>query len=654
MSKLKHALAAARNGWHVFPTHNMQEGRCSCGLANDAPKHSPGKHPRTKHGKDDATTDEAQIRKWWKQWPNANIGGRCDGVVVFDVDVRNGKRGMKTLVKLEQDHGKLKRALVQRTGSGGLHIVFAARDGVEYPGKAGEHIEIKAGASGYILLPGSDHESGGTYHWEVGDGDTSELPMAPKWIEKGATLSGASDLMTEYRNTPREELSRKDVKAILNALPDSYLESYSDWYSVVQALHHQYQGDADGRELLRWFSKGWSGYAKNPKKSDAEIEEKWRELNSKSRDADPVTIGTLIHAAGGWDEINRKKSKHTRGLQFYGENGDYDSLPPAFDFIPGTLTDNSIAFIYGAPESGKSFYALHLLCCTALGRPVFGLEVTKRRGLYVSLEGEGGIKSRLKAWCALNGVDALPILYALGSFDILDDDQRAALIDFMRKHEIQFVVIDTLAKAMVGADESTAKEMGPVIDALHQIMQATHACVVAITHTGKDATAGIRGWSGQLGAADTTIEVTAACGPHESPSLDTPRTAQVRKQKDVTRAAPVGFKLTMKETDVRNARGEKVWAPAVDEVERFTDTEIVAIKAKALAPSERTAIEALARPLKRMGYLTRDETVKELKARGWGPDNDESWERTFRRVMKALERKGLIGSGKDRSYVLSL
>jgi hypothetical protein len=37
-------------------------------------------------GKDEATTDELQIRKWWAQWPFALVGGRCDGKVVLDCD----------------------------------------------------------------------------------------------------------------------------------------------------------------------------------------------------------------------------------------------------------------------------------------------------------------------------------------------------------------------------------------------------------------------------------------------------------------------------------------------------------------------------------------------------------------------------------------
>src|SRR5258708_4431274 len=55
-SPLEYALAYARVGFAVFPCRPR------------------GKEPITKHGFKDATRDEAQIRKWWTRWPDANIG----------------------------------------------------------------------------------------------------------------------------------------------------------------------------------------------------------------------------------------------------------------------------------------------------------------------------------------------------------------------------------------------------------------------------------------------------------------------------------------------------------------------------------------------------------------------------------------------------
>src|SRR5947209_18345660 len=99
---LEAALAYARRGWAVFPTHTMRGDRCSCGSNGCT---SPAKHPHTKQGLKEATTDEAQIREWWKRWRDANVGvatGETSGFVVLDVD---GQSGEQTLEAVEVEVG---------------------------------------------------------------------------------------------------------------------------------------------------------------------------------------------------------------------------------------------------------------------------------------------------------------------------------------------------------------------------------------------------------------------------------------------------------------------------------------------------------------------------------------------------------------------
>lgn len=71
------ALRYAESGFAVIPLHSITEGQCTCGRADCA---SPGKHPRTKSGLKDATTDANQIEQWWSRWPNANLGLSTDPV----------------------------------------------------------------------------------------------------------------------------------------------------------------------------------------------------------------------------------------------------------------------------------------------------------------------------------------------------------------------------------------------------------------------------------------------------------------------------------------------------------------------------------------------------------------------------------------------
>ena len=51
--------------------------------------------PLTERGFKQASTDAEQIQRWWKRWPHAEIGWAVPaGVVVVDLDEKNGKRGL--------------------------------------------------------------------------------------------------------------------------------------------------------------------------------------------------------------------------------------------------------------------------------------------------------------------------------------------------------------------------------------------------------------------------------------------------------------------------------------------------------------------------------------------------------------------------------
>src|SRR5574340_1433480 len=103
-SNLEWALDYAAKGFPVFPCYRvLRDGRCSC-KAKDCKR--IGKHPTTRNGVLDATTDADQIQRWWGAMPNANIGVATghelpDGglliVVDVDTDTKKGKQGAASL-----------------------------------------------------------------------------------------------------------------------------------------------------------------------------------------------------------------------------------------------------------------------------------------------------------------------------------------------------------------------------------------------------------------------------------------------------------------------------------------------------------------------------------------------------------------------------
>lgn len=206
--RLAAALEYAAQGIAVFPLHTpSSDGSCSCRNADCG---SVGKHPRTPNGVKDATTDAEQIRRWWTQWPEANIGiatGAGSDLVVIDVD---GDEGEESLRRLTARHGPLPATRTAKTGRG-RHLYFK-HPGGKVKSKAPmsrdcPHVDSR-GDGGYVVAPPSLHVSGARY---VADETMPmELAAAPTWLV--AAINGAeptrSDREHGAANDPIAEGSR--------------------------------------------------------------------------------------------------------------------------------------------------------------------------------------------------------------------------------------------------------------------------------------------------------------------------------------------------------------------------------------------------------------------------------------------------------------
>lgn len=192
------------------------------------------------------------------------------------------------------------------------------------------------------------------------------------------------------------------------------------------------------------------------------------------------------------------------------------SLPDPEPLIADTLDQGTVALLYGKWATCKTFIALDWSASIATGRAWQGRATEKRRVLYVAAEGAFGMKSRVDAWetgwhTTIVGDDfeILPRPVNLTSpADVVD---LAALIDW---RGYGFIVFDTLARCMVGADENSAKDCGLVVDRLTMLRERTPAgrgAVLAVHHTGKDGKT-FRGSSVFEAGADTVYAVSADGG----------------------------------------------------------------------------------------------------------------------------------------------
>ena len=99
-----------------------------------------------------ATTDEKLINFWFDYDANINVGIAChtSGLVVFDIDYRNGGE------LLEQ----FEPTYTVQTGDG-LHLYYATNKDNVYRGKLADGIDIKY--KGYVAAAPSLHPSGARY-----------------------------------------------------------------------------------------------------------------------------------------------------------------------------------------------------------------------------------------------------------------------------------------------------------------------------------------------------------------------------------------------------------------------------------------------------------------------------------------------------------
>ena len=152
------ALLYAKHGIPVLPLHGIRNRRCTCGTYCGE---AAGAHPRVLGGFRAATINLSQIRRYWRQWPDANIGiatGAASGLAVVTVQ---GDLGAAPLSWLVAQFRPLPRVPTAKTPHG-LSLYFKHCGELSHALPDG--IEVHAAAS-FAIAPPSRHVSGHAYEW---------------------------------------------------------------------------------------------------------------------------------------------------------------------------------------------------------------------------------------------------------------------------------------------------------------------------------------------------------------------------------------------------------------------------------------------------------------------------------------------------------
>jgi hypothetical protein len=180
-------------------------------------------------------------------------------------------------------------------------------------------------------------------------------------------------------------------------------------------------------------------------------------------------------------------------------------VPPPRSLVGDLLQLDSLAAIYGQPGSCKSLLALDIGLSVSTRRRWCGKDVVDGPVLYVVAEDTPGMGQRARAWRSRHE-HLGNVHWLLQRVPLLEDTAIDELCDIVAEVAPALVVIDTLAKCMVGVEESSTREMGLAVDGLDRLRAVTNSCVCVVHHGGKDASRGMRGSNVLLAAADTTVE----------------------------------------------------------------------------------------------------------------------------------------------------
>jgi hypothetical protein len=322
-SKLEAALTYASWGWPVFPLVPLR------------------KNPATENGFYNATTDTNQIKAWWAQNPEYNIGiptGEVSGIVVFDIDPRNG--GDDSWSTFQHELGNVPdESICQLTAGGGQHYVAKWYDGLKSckprPGidflSTGNYFV----ASPSFVIPTKDGtiESARTYEWEA----------------SGDPLDGAIPF-----SIPEPWRVALAVKKVISNASDSPLICGSRNVGLTAMGGLMRHGGFSGAEIYAALSKANEDRCEIAL-PDSEIRQIAQSVARYTPDHDVGASAALGDAAA--ESILSDQPKHPLMVFVH---YDLDNIPPT-EYVLDGIMEAGVVLVVGSAASGKTTQLLPLL-----------------------------------------------------------------------------------------------------------------------------------------------------------------------------------------------------------------------------------------------------------------------------------------------------
>jgi hypothetical protein len=510
MTKLDHALEAARRGFSVFPL-----------VPNT-------KRPAIENWQNLATTDETIIRGWWQQWPEANPAIPAAGHIILDIDPRNGgDESFTQLLQLQDMAGQMPpTTLTSKTQSGGYHVIFRhngarVRNGANVLGRG---IDVKSDG-GYIVAPGASID-GRPYRWA----NDAKIADAPAWLvdrcraKKLKTASAGKRVVGE--DDVGIELAQRWID---DHAPDAGPGQTDNTAALVARTVFDY---GVTRETARELLIHWAATKCH---RDLDEDDLARIVGSAERNRQNA-IGSRHPEAPGFEPVSITERPQPQQLVTVSTERpgilsatpvqplDPKTLPLRPWVVPGFACRARVTLLAGPGGVAKSTWVLILAVAIVTGRSdICGFPITRRERVWIwnQEDDREEMDRRLAAIMAafnvsfadLTDVDGQPMLYIDSGVDaplmlakrtleqsIVGTKQVSQVVDEVRRRKIGLLALDPLVE-FHEASENDNVQMRAVIGQVRRIAVEGNCATLIPAHTRKPPIASSDGFAGEMDAA---------------------------------------------------------------------------------------------------------------------------------------------------------